>query len=83
MLGVRRTDDETIHVISRQRRFQIAAVFGTRIVGVALATIGYIVIDNGDIAVIVVGYVLQESFGVYMCCGQQAKTDHSLSPSEV
>ncbi len=74
VLGV---DDIPADVVSDQHGRQVATVLGAALGCEALTTIDDIVVDDDQVAVVVVSDMLQETFGVNVSSGQQVDVDQS------
>ena len=70
-------DDIPVDVVSGQHGRQVATVLGAALGCEALTTIDDIVVDDDQVAVVVVSDVLQETFGVNVGSGQQGEVDQS------
>ena len=70
-------DDIPVDVVSGQHGRQIATVLGAALGCEALITIDDIVVDDDQVAVVVVSDILQETFGVNVSSGQQGEVDQS------
>ena len=70
-------DDIPVDVVSGQHGRQIATILGAALGCEALITIDDIVVDDDQVAVVVVSDILQETFGVNVSSGQQGEVDQS------
>ena len=77
MTRVLGADDIPVDVVSGQHGRQIATVLGAALGCEALTTIDDIVVDDDQVAVVVVSDILQETFGVNVSSGQQGEVDQS------
>ena len=77
MTRVLGADDIPVDVVSGQHGRQIATVLGAALGCEALITIDDIVVDDDQVAVVVVSDILQETFGVNVSSGQQGEVDQS------
>ena len=70
-------DDIPVDIVSGQHGRQVATVLGAALGCEALTTIDDIIVDDDQVAVVVVSDVLQETFGVNVGSGQQGEVDQS------